>query len=62
MACEVSIIVKNEEKRQSHKHVIYEKFSCNVEDELLKSLIDAAVKEFNAEVDDVQIKIKMTVK
>lgn len=62
MPAEVTIVLKNDEKRQSHKHLIYDKFTCDIEDPILKSLVDEASKQFNDEVEDIQIKIKVTVK
>lgn len=62
MAAEISVTVKNDEKRQTHKHLVYDSFACDIEDETLKSLVDEAVKEFNAEVEDITIKITMAVK
>ncbi len=62
MPAEISVTVKNEEKRQTHKHLVYDKFTCDIEDSVLKSLVDDAVKEFNADVDDITIKITMAVK
>lgn len=61
MPAEVTISVKNDEKRQSHKHLIYDKFTCDIEDAILKELVDNATKQFNDEVDDIKIKITMQV-
>jgi hypothetical protein len=61
MPSEISVTVKNDEKRQTHKSLVYDKFSCDMEDALLKSLVETAIAEFNAEVDDVSIKIKLMV-
>lgn len=62
MVAEVSIVVKNQEKRQTHKHLVYESFACHEDDVYLKSLIQEALKQFNEEPDDVKIKISITVK
>jgi len=62
MPSELSITVKNEEKRQTTKHLIYDVYTVHEEDETIKELIDQAIKEFNAEVDKVQVKITMDMK
>jgi hypothetical protein len=62
MPAEISVTVKNDEKRQTHKHLVYDKFCCDLEDNILKSLVDDACKQFNAEVEDITIKIVMVVK
>lgn len=62
MPSELSITVKNEEKRQTTNHLIYENYTVNEEDPIVKELIDQAVKEFNASVDAIRIKISMEVK
>ncbi len=62
MPSELSVTVKNEEKRQTTNHLIYEPYAVNEEDPIVKELIDQAVKEFNATVDSIKIKISMEVK
>lgn len=62
MVAELSVHLKNEEKKQVHKHLVYDTFTCSIDDDVIKNIVDTAVKEFNDEVDDIQIKIKMTVK
>ena len=62
MPSELSVTVKNEEKRQTTNHLIYENYTVNEEDPIVKELIDQAVKEFNASVDAIRIKISMEVK
>lgn len=62
MLSEISIIVKNEEKRQTTKHLIYDLYTVHEADPLIKDLMDQAVKEFAAEPDKVSVKITMEVK
>ena len=62
MVSEISVIIKNEEKRQVTKHLVYDAYQVNESDEILKGLMDQAVKEFNAEVESIKIKISMEVK
>jgi hypothetical protein len=62
MPSEISITVKNEEKRQTTKHLIYDVYAVHEEDPLIKDLMDRAVKEFNDTPDKVSVKITMEVK
>jgi hypothetical protein len=62
MPSEISIIVKNEEKRMTSKHLIYEQYTVNTDDPIIAQLIDQAVKEFGSTPDSVKIKINMEVK
>lgn len=62
MAAEISITVKNEEKTLKTDHLVYDDFVCNEDDPLLKSLIDETVKQFNSEVENIKIRITITVK
>lgn len=61
MPSELSITVKNEEKRQTTKHLIYDLYTVHECDPVIKEHIDAAVKEFNATPDKVSVKITMEV-
>lgn len=61
MPSELSITVKNEEKRQTTKHLIYDVYAVHEEDPLIKDLMDKAVKEFNETPDKVSVKITMEV-
>lgn len=62
MAFELSVTVKNEEKRQTTKHLIYDACSVSENDPIIEECINQAVKEFNAEPDDIRIKISLEVK
>lgn len=62
MPSEISITVKNDEKRQTTKHLIYDVYAVHEEDPIIKDLMDKAVKEFNGEVDSINIKICLEVK
>jgi hypothetical protein len=62
MPSEISITVKNDEKRQTTKHLIYDVYAVHEEDPLIKDLMDKAVKEFNETPDKVSVKITMEVK
>jgi hypothetical protein len=62
MLSELTVIVKNEEKRQTTKHLIYEKYSVHEGDPVIRYHIDNAIKEFCGEPDDIRIKITMEIK
>lgn len=62
MPSEISVTVKNDEKRLTKKALIYEPYAVHEEDPTIKALMDEAVKEFNDEVDKVTVKIIMEVK
>lgn len=62
MLSEISITVKNEEKRQTTKHLCYEIYTVHESDPVIKDLMDKAVKEFCDEPDSVKVKITMEVK
>ncbi len=62
MPSEISVVVRNEEKRQTTKHLIYDEFSVNVEDPVIAGLINDAVKEFGSSPDSVRIKISIEVR
>ena len=61
MVSELSITVKNEEKRQTTKHLIYDVYAVHEDDPTIKEHMDNAVKEFNATPDKVTVKITMVV-
>lgn len=62
MLSEITIVVKNEEKRQTTKHLIYDVYAVHEDDPTIKSYLDEALKEFNAEPDDIRVKISMEVR
>ncbi len=62
MLSELSITVKNEEKRQTTKHLIYESYEVDPLDPVIKPLMDQAVKEFGDTPDKISVKITMEVK
>lgn len=62
MLSELTVVVKNEEKRQTTKHLIYDVYTVHEEDPLIKDLIDQAIKQFNDEPDDIRIKISLEIK
>lgn len=59
---EISITVKNDEKRLTKKSLEYDEYTVSENDPLIQELIREAVKEFQDEVTDVKIKITMSVR
>jgi len=59
---EITVIVKDDEKTLRTKSLIYESYTVDEADPILKECIDRTVKEFNGDPTDIQIKISMTVK
>lgn len=62
MFSELTIVVKNEEKRQTTKHLMYDAYSIHEDDPFIKALVADAIKEFNSEPDDIKVKISMEFK
>ena len=61
MAFEMSVTVKNDEKRMTTKHLIYDDCTVSTDDQIIKGAIDASVKEFGSEPDDIRVKITLEV-
>jgi len=61
MASELSVIVKNDEKRQTTKHLIYEDYQVRYDDPIIAQCIADAVKQFGQEPDDIKIKITLEI-
>jgi hypothetical protein len=61
MPSEISITVKNDEKRQTTKTLIYELYTVHESDPIIKNLMDKAVAEFNDDVEKVSVKITLEV-
>lgn len=62
MVSEIAVTVKNDDKTLTKKELIYEPYAVHEEDPTIKALMDETVKEFNAEVESVKVKITMEVK
>lgn len=62
MSVEVSVTIKNSEKKQTTKHLLYDEFTCSENDPLIKSLIDSSLEQFKDEPEDIRIKILLVVK
>jgi len=62
MLSELTVIVKNEEKRQTTKRLVYEVYAVHEEDPVIKTAIEEAIREFNCDPDDIRVKISMEIK
>ena len=61
-ASEVTIVIKDDEKRLSKKHLIYEAYTVDEHDPILAHCIRETEKEFDGDPTDIVVKITMTVK
>ncbi len=61
MASELTVVVKNEEKKQTTKHLIYEDYQVRYDDPIIANCIQEAVKQFGQEPDDIKVKIALEI-
>lgn len=61
MPAEVTITVKNSEKKLTTNHLIYDSFCASDSDPILKDLVKSTVTQFSDEVESVNIKITLKV-
>ncbi len=61
MPSEVTVTVKNEEKKLVTNHLIYEIFTASENDPIVRQLIDDTVKQFKDEVQSVRVKINLEI-
>lgn len=59
MPCDLTIIVKNEEKKFSRDFLIYESLTLDETNPILKQYISDTVAEFVGEPTDIKIKATM---
>jgi len=62
MPCEITISVKDEEKRLQKKFLIYEKIQVDENDPILKNCIDDSIQEFGDSFDSIKVRINLEVK
>jgi hypothetical protein len=62
MPSEITVIVKDEEKRLTKKHLIYEQYQVDENDPLLSQCIAETIKEFDGEPTDINVKINLVIK
>lgn len=61
MPSELSVIIKNEEKRQTTKSLIYDDYQVKMDDPIIAQCIADAVKQFGVEPESIKVKIAMEV-
>lgn len=59
---ELSVIIKNEEKRLTKKYLMHDPFVVTEHDPQISQCISESLKEFNDEATDVNVKITMCVR
>jgi hypothetical protein len=62
MPSELSVTVKDSEKRMTKRHLIYEAYTADVSDPTVAECIRETVREFGSEPDDVRVKINLEAK
>ncbi len=59
MSCELTVIVKDEERTFKQKFLEYEAFTVDENDPLLRARVSEVLKSFNGAPEDVIIKISL---
>jgi hypothetical protein len=57
---ELSVTVKNDDKRMTKKHLVYEECTISEEDPIIKGAIYEAISDFGAEKEDLDIRVKIS--
>ncbi len=58
---ELSITIRDEERTLKTKHLIYDNYTVNTDDPIIKEIIAKALQEFNAEPTAIRIRINLLV-
>ena len=61
IASEITVVVKDEEKNLRYKYLIYEKYSVDPEDPIIKDCVEKAIENFAGEPTDVIVKIHLEI-
>jgi len=59
--CEITVVVKDNEKSLRKKFPIYDLVTISCEDPIIKACIDETLKNFAGEPEDVQVKITLQI-
>lgn len=62
MTKELTVVLKDTERTYRQKFLVYENISLSSQDPVISNCIDEALKNFEGEPEDVQVKILMVVK
>jgi hypothetical protein len=58
---ELTITIRDSEKTQKTKHLVYDNYYLNPDDPVIKAIISQALVEFNAEPESVKIRVNLEV-
>lgn len=58
---EITVTIKDDEKRLTKKTLVYETYTVNEEDPIIHGCIAEALKEFNGDPTDVKVRVNLTV-
>ena len=61
MVSEITIVIKDEEKSLRSKYLIYETYSVDEEDPIIKDCIEKTLQNFDGEPIDIIVNIKLEV-
>ncbi|HXF90941.1 MAG TPA: hypothetical protein VNJ29_03325 [Candidatus Nitrosotenuis sp.] len=61
MVSELTVIIKDEEKQLRTKYLIYETYTVDEEDPIIKDCIEKTLENFNGEPSDITVNIKMAI-
>ncbi len=62
MSSELTITIKDDEKRLSKKFLLYDIYTVSDEDMIIKACIDETLKNFDGEPDTISVKITLMVR
>lgn len=62
MASELSVTVKDAEKRLVKRHLIYEDYQAKDDDPIVEQCIRETVKEFGSEPESIKVRINIEVR
>jgi hypothetical protein len=62
MSAEITVVLKNAERTDRQKFLVYEQFCWDSQDPVLSACIKQAIEKFKDEVEDVIIQAKMVLK
>lgn len=58
---EITVTIKDEEKTLRSKYLVYEKFSVDYNDPIIKDCVARSLKDFSGEPTDIRLKISLTI-
>jgi hypothetical protein len=61
MSCEVTVIIKDEEKTLRKKFLVYEPITVNENDPIIKDCIEETLQNFDGDPDHIEVKINLQI-